>query len=631
MVNGAGPTEGERRDGRALAGWVVVFLALAVLARFGVSYPSECARQGYSLWPPSANAIGVARGLAEGAILVVLAALLVVVLPWQRWGGTEGGRAAVGRAWAILSALAGWAVWGYRVNRFDFGALWRRTESIGALELPTALLDQRVWWVNLGLTLAAAMVAMALMRWLGRSLPRVRLRPVPGFVLAVAGLVLLALAPISVWPSTFRAAVPPTGDLILISLDATRADRLGAYGGPPGLTPALDRLAAEGEVFERAYSQEPWTLTSHMSMLTGLYPDVHGLDFGRALAPQIWTVPERLRDAGYRTAASVYDCFLLSPRFGYAAGFDRYEVDHRRARERCEAAADWLVRDARPGWLFLHLYDPHSDTGTLPYESSPRYRERFAPGADRGWEDWVGPGGASESLREVNEGQRPLSSALRKRLVQLYDAQIAETDAAVGVFLDRLREAGRYDDALLIVVADHGEALGEAGHFMHERLQEETLHVPLIVKWPRGWRAGERRAFLTETTDLAPTLLRAAGLSVEEVGQGVDLADTTGPARDHAFHRSGPDYAITTEEQWRLLYRFDPKWGVQPTALRRAGREPGDGPDLREAHPEVFGEWSARIERLHRALALLAARFAGGSVRMGESDEALLRSLGYVQ
>jgi len=297
-----------------------------------------------------------------------------------------------------------------------------------------------------------------------------------------------------------------------------------------------------------------------------------------------------------------------------------------RAHARARWAADWLGSSARPGFLFLHFYDAHSDTDVLPYESAETFRTRFAPGADVGFAEWTGPGGASESLRKVNEEGLELPDSLRARIPRLYDASVAEVDAAVGGLLDALRASGRYDDALIVVIADHGEALGEAGHFMHERLLEETLHIPLLIKFPQGQATA--RAEIVETVDILATILAALGLDPPKTHQGFDLSGEL--PRNFAFHRSGPDYAITTEDGWRLLYRWDPEHGVLPSALRRAGEEPGDGADLLAERPEVFESWEEKIAQLHRANDLLRARYRGEEVRVGASDQELLRSLGYI-
>jgi arylsulfatase A-like enzyme len=320
---------------------------------------------------------------------------------------------------------------------------------------------------------------------------------------------------------------------------------------------------------------------------------------------------------------------LLSPRFGYATGFDSYDESNARAGERCRAAAKWLLRSERPGFLFVHLYDPHSDTGTLPYEAGREAIERLAPDARSAFATWTGRDGASESLRKVNEEGLELGEALRVQLRALYAAGVWETDHALAELFGRLRDAGRLDDALVILTADHGEALGEQQHFMHERLMEATLHIPLIVHWPGGARAGERRKPLAELVDLAPTILDVAGLPAEAIAQGHRLDSPAAAARRFAFHRSGLEHAISTADGWRLVYRRDPD--IYGTSLRRIDGSGGDGPDVLADSLQFVDRWAAAIEERHRANDILAARFRdGSSVSMSQLDEELLRSLGYI-
>lgn len=612
------------------AGWGLLLLAVA--AWIGVAWQALGAASfhGYPSTPTTPNALAAWRDAGSLGLVLVLGVVTVLLFPLQRLGGKENGAVRLARLWAVLMAIGVWAVTGFRVNRYTYGELWRTRQEMGDLIIPAAIAEPRVWYANIGLTLACSILAIILLAVFERVLPRLGAPRTPRPVVLVSGLALLLLAPVSIVPAWWVGPTPPAGDVILISLDATRADRLGAYGNERGLTPHLDRLAADGVRFDRAYCQEPWTLTSHMSMLTGLYPDAHGLDFGRALAGPAWTVAERLRDAGYRTSATVYDCYLLSPRFGYGAGFDHYEENQIAAATRAERASRWLTGSDRPGFLFLHFYDPHSDTGTLPYEAGPKWIERFAPGAPEVFEGWIRTVGASEALHQINLGERPITDAQRRALADLYDAGVAETDAAVGLFLDHLRAEGRYDDATIIVVADHGEALGEADHFMHELLLEETVRVPLIVKWPGQRNAGTVRSDLVETVDLAPTILRAAGLAVEEVSQGFDLAD--GPTgRVVSLHRSGLDYAATDAEGWRFHHRWNQETGIEPIGLHRIDEPYETRADGVGRHPEVLDRFFEALADLHRANLVLAARFAGESVGMSAADEDLLRSLGYIE
>ncbi len=606
-----------------LAGWLglpAVLLVVGVCAWIG---GHDILAQRYSLWPLSVNAALRLQDLGRLALVAVAAFALCVQLPLRAWGAHPPRWPFLAWLWSVGGVLPAWAYLGLQFNRYRIPELWRETTSVGPASLPLALTSPRVWGVNLGLSLGALILVWALARGWKLVLPRLACYRAPRWWRGLALVGALALVVLSVAPLDRLRPLPSGGDVILISLDAFRADRLEAYGGPPELAPNLNRFAEDATVFDRAYCQEPWTLTSHMSMLTSLYPDVHGLDFGRALPPEVWTLPELFREAGWRTYGSVYDCLFLEPRFGYGQGFDSYQVNRWRAGTRSRAMADRLL-DHGPAFVFLHFYDPHSDRGPIPYLSESKWRQRFAPGAASAFEGWAGPGGASETLYLVSQGKWKLDAAQGQALRELYDAGIAETDAAVGSFLDALRAAGRYDEALIVVVADHGEALGEMGrerpHYMHEELLEVTLHIPLMIKYPASWSGVRkaRSAELAETVDLLPTLCSVMGVAPADPVQGHPLPDGGPTPREFSFARSGEDYAITSQEGVRLHYRWSESGGV-------------DFLDPQEGSAELRDRAVEAIARLHRANQILAQRLRGEAVGLTAADEELLRSLGYVQ
>lgn len=608
------------------AGWIFLVTALLAPLIGAIGPARDVLAHGYALLPPSPNAVAELADGMERALPIGAAVAVALLLPWIVGGGRPRRQGAVARWWAVVIAAGLWAGEGLRFNA-SVASRWLERETHFGIDLPAALVDPAILGRNVAVTVGAVVLGLVLTFVLRGVLPGDGRRG-PGRGLLVTACVVVLLA-----CSTFalRAGlrpVPAGPDVILISVDALRADRLGIYGGPAGLTPALDRFAADAVVFDRAYAQEPWTLTSHMSMLTGLYPDVHGVDLGRPLAPSIWTVVERLRDAGYRTAASVMGCYWLSPEFGYEAGFDRYEEDDRPAAPRVDAAARWLLADERPGFLFLHLYDPHSDFGVLPYEASERSIARFAPGATAGFDAWTPPGGASEALHRVNTGELAMPDSLRAATAALYDAGVHDTDRALGTFFDALRAAGRYDDAWIVVLADHGEALGERGLFMHGDLMEATLRIPLLVKQPGNAGAGTRIDRLVETVDVAPTVLATVGLPPEDPSQGRSLI--SGAERTFALHRAGRDRAITTEDGWRLGYRWTDE-GFAPRWLRRVDGTGADGPDVLADSLTVVDRWLEPITQIHRANAGLAVHGRDGAVALDPVDEDLLRSLGYIQ
>jgi arylsulfatase A-like enzyme/Flp pilus assembly protein TadD len=290
--------------------------------------------------------------------------------------------------------------------------------------------------------------------------------------LAAAGCV----APVS----TPAPSAPP--NLLLITLDTVRADRIGAYGAPAAATPALDALARDGIRFEQAIAPAPLTLPAHATLLTGLLPPHHGLRLNGAgrLPDGIETLAERLRAEGYRTGAFV-GAFVLDRRFGLDQGFDLYddEIPRGATSPRLEAerpastvvdrALAWLApANPQPFFVWVHLYDAHA-----PYAPPEPFRTRFA--------------------------ERP------------YEGEIAALDAQVGRLLAELERQGPADQTVVAVAGDHGEALGEHGEATHGLLlYESTLRVPLLLRGP-GLVAGQVVREPVSLADLAPTLAGLAG------------------------------------------------------------------------------------------------------------------------
>jgi len=289
-------------------------------------------------------------------------------------------------------------------------------------------------------------------------------------------------------------------NVILITLDTTRADRMGFLGSKRGLTPKLDEMARQGVAFTRAYSHVPLTTASHTTILTGTYPQFnHVNDFGVPLSARLPYVPDLLHQHGYRTGAFV-GSLILDPLDGTAPGFDRgfdvydagfhlrrrgmdrYRSVERRAGEVVDHALGWLSQVPNgPFFLWVHFYDAHD-----PYDPPPPYIEQYAS--------------------------------------QPYDGEIAYTDACLGKLLDALRKHGLYDETLIAVMADHGESLGAHGENTHGVfLYDETLHVPLLIKLPLNRFAGKHVETRVGLVDVAPTILSAAGFTAPHEMQGESL------------------------------------------------------------------------------------------------------------
>ena len=300
-------------------------------------------------------------------------------------------------------------------------------------------------------------------------------------------------------------AVPP--NVVLITLDTTRADRMGFLGAKRGLTPNLDSLARQSAVFTRAYSQAPLTPVSHATIFTGTYPQFHQvLDFPMPLVKDLPFAPDILRAHGYHTAAFI-GSLALDPAGGapgfdrgfdtYYADFhskefhekDRYKTVERRGGEGVAHALAWLKEHPHgPFFIWVHLYDPHD-----PYDPPEPYKTRYAK--------------------------------------EPYDGEIAYMDSVVGNLFRELKVRRLFDGALIAVMADHGESLGAHGEDTHGVfLYDETIRVPLVIKLPHG--AGKRVESRVELVDVLPTLLQVVGVEVPAEVQGESLLGMMKPGAE---------------------------------------------------------------------------------------------------
>jgi arylsulfatase A-like enzyme/predicted Zn-dependent protease len=305
-------------------------------------------------------------------------------------------------------------------------------------------------------------------------MPRVR----PLLIVLVLGVGIAA----AITFSRFRDSRRADGPIILISIDTLRADRLPAYGYSATRTPHLDRLIADGVLFENAYSHSPQTLPSHTSMLTGELPFEHGVrdNIGFNVKSQQRTLQQMLREAGYATGGFV-SAYVLRKQVGFDQGFDHYDDAlppvspdkplgqmQRPGTDTLAAATTWLDARTSPRFfLFFHIYEPHR-----PYAPPPH----------------------------IKAGNP-------------YDGEVEYSDEIVGRLLDYLRSKNLYDHATIVLLSDHGEGLGDHGEDDHGIfVYRATTHVPLIVKLPGSSNRGKRVAAPVQHVDLVPTIAELVGL-----------------------------------------------------------------------------------------------------------------------
>jgi len=365
------------------------------------------------------------------------------------------------------------------------------------------------------------------------------------------------------------AARPP---IVLISIDTIRSDRLPAYGYEGVETPAIDRLAGDGVLFERAYSHVNVTLPSHASIFTGLLPSVHGVrdNAGYRLDGAIPTLAAELHRYGYATGGFV-SSYVLRSGTGIARGFEVYDDGvgfetgrqlgqiQRAGTDTLAAASEWLAGVAEePFFLFLHLYEPHA-----PYEPPAPFAGRYG---------------------------------------NPYDGEVAAADSVVGELIQRLQELGVYEDALVVLLSDHGEGLMDHGEMDHLILiYREVLQVPLIVKLPGGERAGERVAANAQLADVAPAVYSLLGLEPPPGLAGDDLlalgaGPSTGTPRRIVsesvyprIHFGWSDLASIVEGDLHFIESPDPE-------LFRLSEDPAE-------RNNVIEEERAAARRLRAALA----------------------------
>jgi arylsulfatase A-like enzyme len=393
--------------------------------------------------------------------------------------------------------------------------------------------------------------------------------------------------------------------VVLVTLDTTRADRIGCYGAQDAATPNLDRLAREGVLFEQAGSPVACTLPSHTTMFTGLYPPATGVHYNTIfkLAPRFTTLAERLGEAGFETAAFVA-AFPLDPAFGLDQGFDLYDAPQAEegskgvARERTaddivDRALEWMTSGSDgPRFAWLHIWDPHAPYAP-PFPFSDRFRDRP------------------------------------------YDGEVAFADSELGRLFEFIETTPGWERALVIVVGDHGEGLYDHGEQLHSLLAyESTLRVPLIVRAP-GVKAGHRVAEPVTLADIAPTIADLTGLSeaVSEMN-GISLRPALGgdrlPRRDlfvealagSIVHGWSSIEGIRSGN-WKYLDSVSPE-------LFDLGSDPGEEENLIDVEPQRAQQLAAALSSLKETVSVSAAAGSDSAPVLDPDLHARLAALGYV-
>jgi arylsulfatase A-like enzyme len=429
---------------------------------------------------------------------------------------------------------------------------------------------------------------------------------------------------------------PGRPNVLLVTLDTTRADRLGCYGNGRGLSPTLDAFAADAVRFDRAIAQSAATPVSHASILTGLNPYQHGLrviyaERGCHLSPDIPTLATILKDAGWSTGAFL-SAFTVSKFYGFDRGFDVFDSgvrnpesefyekrtagfvgwdtqnNQRRSDDTTDRVLEWLGKTRGPFFAWVHYWDPHDRVFVPPAEVVRLYTSPARPG-----------------------------DAMRR---DLYDAEVRYMDSQIGRLLQRLREDGRYDNTVIVFVADHGQGLGDHDWWAHRLLYQEQIHVPLLVRTPGGAR-GRAVDALVRTIDILPTVLDVLGLDAPKPVEGRSFRSLMSGATDEPPRLAYADalnlYDLNAkmilkrpkddllycamDRRWKLIYRPN---HAEDSELYDLGTDPAEANNL----------YAARRDQVARLLEQLNAwgGFATEGFGKVEDSETLrrLQSLGYM-
>lgn len=367
-------------------------------------------------------------------------------------------------------------------------------------------------------------------------------------------------------------------NVILIGMDTLRADELGAWGRTPSLTPHLDRLAGQSDVWPEAYTTFNATNPSFASMMTGLYGKSHGVyDLKTPLPRSHVTLAEHLAGAGYDTFAVISASHLGDHNSGLGQGFGKVvrATEHHAAELAVDTTLDWIASQnddqakTRPFFVWLHLFDPHTPhTPPNPYAIGYRPASPFGLSPVDAWVPFREPG-ARGFVEQVLGGQR-----------DLYDGEVAYLDHQVGRLLDYLESRSLLEDTLLVLVADHGESLGEHGVlFRHVGLHDTIVHVPLMVRWPGRERQGRRLDGLVQTLDVFPTILQAAGIAPPQT-DGKDLKGDAARRAVFAEHSDRFGAMVRTRDHKYIWNQGLPKLFPDGPYLYDLKADPGETRNL---------------------------------------------------
>ena len=442
------------------------------------------------------------------------------------------------------------------------------------------------------------------------------------------------------------ATKPPPASIFVITVDAASAFYFGAYGDTKGATPEIDRFASEAVLFEQAYSQSSTTVSSTASLLTGVRGTTHRMTGRTKLSPKLPTLPELLAARGFATRGFVANPFAGAPKLGFARGYaemvEVYALPEVSGKRRLDESVDFVVTlpddvdqqvfarlpairadlaRGSPTFTYIHFLQPHK-----PYDPPAEYLRAFAGAGEPG--DWGALHAAFEQANRTGQADPETIARLEAR----YRANLRSVDAAIGALLAKLRDEKLYDESLIVLLADHGDAFFGHHQFGHNTtLYDDMVRIPLMVKLPaRESVSPARVAALVETVDVAATLLDYAGAPPPAELEGESLLPLV---RGRTRELAHPEVVMSTQMRdvhalrvgdWKYILR--PKHGEELYDLRA---DPQEQHDLAAAQPDRTRAMRDRLASLVRPD---GGHSAGDENRLRDDPRMneLLEKLGYV-
>jgi arylsulfatase A-like enzyme len=613
------------------------------------------------------------RGKQSHHLSPFLSALLMTVFVGNAW--CWGFSAGVSLYLAALPPIALWLYCGLLFPEEDRARTLAGSPWGAALLMlaPNVIVFDLMagWSIWLSNVAAAGLVVVVL----GTSLLARRLEPLamiaqrrPQALVTLAVLIAnFVMLPVVSAPLAVRAEQPAVSErpnIVLITLDTTRADHLSLYGYPRRTTPQLEAFASGATIYRHAYANGDMTLASHGALFTGLFPTENGAHYNGdslgTIAEEIPTIAELLRDAGYRTYASVANTALLDPRYGFSRGFDRYVMPRRLAVVSPTSAyllrmglykltLPWLWTEAMrrfvdggeiaaeaeiqaseaggdPFFLFVNFMESHR-----PWISSNEFRAQF-PHYDQTFDEMK----VRSFSFDVLAGTHTVSPDEFSKMHAAYDGCIAYLDSLVGQLLKTFQQRPWYDKSVIIITADHGELFGENGLIDHGNSVNQGLtSIPMAVKFS-GQKAGHEVQSPVSQVDLYSTIAAAAGVALPGPRRGVDLAaGEPGVDRDIImesyplanFTKQNPSF----DRLERALVRG--RWKVVTSTRGRRelydmATDPRETQNLWSSQPDIAQELE---NQLHQWAAEMESRRPKNKQIPRESDFQRLRALGYLQ